>query len=80
MSKTHKPKNTLRVTYSKAKFLTKEEVDDNKSDYFVTLDEHEKLFREKDFFKREFDKLNKPEVNKPSLSQNNKKEVRHSSH
>jgi len=59
-----KPKKTLTVTYSKAKFLTKEQVEDNKSDYFVTLEEHEKLFREKDFYKREFEKLNKPEVNK----------------
>ena len=69
-----KPTKTLTVTYSKAKFLTKEKVDDSKSDYFVTLEEHEKLFREKDFYKKEFEKPNKPEVNKPSLSQNNKKE------
>jgi len=75
-----KHKKTLTVTYSKAKFLTKEQVDDNKSDYFVTLEEHEKLFREKDFYKREFEKLNKPKVNQCNLSQNNKNEVRHSSH
>ena len=48
-----KPKKTLTITYSKAKFLTKEEVDDSKSKYFVTLEEHEKLYREKECFRKE---------------------------
>jgi hypothetical protein len=47
------------VTHSKANFLSKEDVKNSKKKYFVTLEEHEKLYREKELFRSELDKLNK---------------------
>ncbi len=49
----------LIVTYSKAKVFTKEEVNNSKLKYFVALEVHEKLFREKEFFEKKFEKLKK---------------------
>ena len=49
---------TINITYSKANFLTKEQVQESKYKYFVCIEEHEKLFREKEFWEREYNKLN----------------------
>ena len=47
----------IYITYSKENFMTKQEVMDSKYNYFVCIEEHEKLFRKKETWKREYLKL-----------------------
>ena len=48
---------SISITHSGANFLNKEAVAKHKSKYFVTLEEHEALFREKEVFRQEYEKI-----------------------